>query len=112
MLRVFFRWSGIFCPLCHKNEKEKGGGFAVTDQVIGCLVLIALLGLLVFRRALGRLFRLGLRTAVGALVLALLAPLSGWTGLSLGVNLFNALVLGVLGVPGFGLLLLLQWAVR
>lgn len=84
----------------------------MTDQVIGCLVLIALLGLLVFRRALGRLFQLGLRTAVGALVLALLAPLSGWTGLSLGVNLFNALVLGVLGVPGFGLLLLLQWAVR
>ena len=28
----------------------------------------------------------------------------------LGVNLTNALVLGLLGVPGFGLLLLLNWA--
>jgi inhibitor of the pro-sigma K processing machinery len=31
------------------------------------------------------------------------------TGLSLGLNLFNALVIGILGVPGFFLLLLLQW---
>ena len=29
-------------------------------------------------------------------------------GLSLGVNLFNALALGLLGVPGLGLLLLLK----
>ena len=31
-------------------------------------------------------------------------------GLSLGVNLFNALVLGLLGIPGFGLLLMMNWA--
>ena len=31
------------------------------------------------------------------------------TGVTLGVNLVNALVVGVLGVPGFGLLLMLQW---
>ena len=30
-------------------------------------------------------------------------------GLHLGLNVFNALVIGVLGLPGFGLLLLLQW---
>ena len=40
------------------------------------------------------------------LVLNLAAPL---TGLSLGVNVLNALVIGVLGVPGLGLLLLTQW---
>ena len=33
-------------------------------------------------------------------------------GVSLGVNPVNALVLGVLGAPGFGLLLMLQWALR
>ena len=33
-------------------------------------------------------------------------------GVSLGVNPINALVLGVLGAPGFGLLLMLQWALR
>ncbi len=34
---------------------------------------------------------------------------SAFTGLSLGVNLFNAAVVGVLGVPGLVLLLLVQW---
>ena len=39
----------------------------------------------------------------------LLNALSPLTGLSLGLNLFNALVVGILGVPGLGLLLLVQW---
>ena len=30
----------------------------------------------------------------------------------LGVNLFNALILGILGIPGFGLLMMLNWALR
>jgi len=38
------------------------------------------------------------------------ALVGGLVGLHLGVNLVNALVLGVLGVPGFGLLLMLNWA--
>lgn len=31
------------------------------------------------------------------------------TGLSLGLNWFNALLISILGLPGFGLLLLVQW---
>lgn len=31
------------------------------------------------------------------------------TGLSLGLNWFNALLIGILGLPGFGLLLLVKW---
>ena len=34
---------------------------------------------------------------------------SGFTGIALGLNLWNALVIGVLGLPGFVLLLLVQW---
>ena len=34
---------------------------------------------------------------------------SGITGLTLGLNLWNALVVGILGVPGLVLLLLVQW---
>ena len=34
---------------------------------------------------------------------------TAYTGLSLGWNLFNALVVAVLGVPGFCLLLLVKW---
>ena len=36
-------------------------------------------------------------------------PSAAVTGLSLGLNLFNALTIGVLGVPGLGLLLLVKW---
>ena len=68
--------------------------------------------LLLLRRPLAWLIRLALRSSLGLAVLALLAPLGSAAGISLGVNLVNALVLGLLGVPGFGLLLMLQWALR
>lgn len=38
-----------------------------------------------------------------------LLQLTGISGLTLGLNLFNALVVGILGLPGLGLLLMLQW---
>ena len=50
-----------------------------------------------------------LRSSVGLAVLALFSRVGQLIGVSLGVNLVNALVLGLLGAPGFGLLLLLQW---
>ena len=59
-----------------------------------------------------QLIRLALRSSVGLAVLALFAQLGQITGITLGVNLVNALVLGLLGVPGFGLLLMIQWALR
>ena len=34
---------------------------------------------------------------------------TAYTGLSLGLNLFNALTIALLGVPGLGLLLLVKW---
>ncbi|MBM6926209.1 pro-sigmaK processing inhibitor BofA family protein, partial [Pseudoflavonifractor phocaeensis] len=43
-------------------------------------------------------------------VLYVLSGVGGLVGLRLGVNLVNALVLGLLGVPGFGLLAALSWA--
>lgn len=52
----------------------------------------------------------GARTGVGLAALWALSGVGGLVGLHLGVNLVNALVLGVLGVPGFGLLLMLNWA--
>lgn len=68
--------------------------------------------LLIFRKAIGRLVRFALRSTVGLVVLALLEQFGGLIGIRLGVNLANALLLGILGVPGFGLLLMLQWALR
>ena len=74
------------------------------------LLLLAWLALL--RRPLGQLLRLAVRSSVGLAVLALFSQVSPLIGVSLGVNPINALVLGVLGAPGFGLLLMLQWALR
>ena len=76
------------------------------------VALLALSVLALLHRPLGRLIRLAVRSAVGLGVLALFGPVGQLIGVSLGVNLVNALVLGVLGVPGFGLLLMLQWVLR
>lgn len=78
-----------------------------------CLAgLLLCAALLVLRRPAARLLRLALRSSVGLAALALFSQVGGFLGVSLGVNLVNALILGTLGVPGFGLLLLLQWTLR
>lgn len=87
----------------------------MTEQQVvmsAAVVFAGVLGLLMMRKAIGQAARLALRTAVGGGVLALLAPIGGVIGIQLGVNLYNALVIGVLGAPGLGLLLMLNWLVR
>lgn len=76
--------------------------------IVGGLILALVLTAL--RRPLRTLLRLIVRTGVGLGVLCLLRPVGSVVGLSLGVNLVNALVLGVLGVPGLGLLVMMNWA--
>ena len=71
--------------------------------------LLALV-LILLHRWLYKLAGFALRTLLGALFLQLLSLFGGIGGLSLGINLFNALALGLLGAPGFGLLLMLRWA--
>lgn len=72
------------------------------------LLLCAALFLL--RRPAARLLRLLVRSSVGLAALALFSQIGGSLGVTLGVNWANALVLGLLGAPGFGLLLMVQWA--
>lgn len=79
-------------------------------------ILAGLLALF-FLLALLRIFRSPLRLAVKVLGNTLLGFLALWglnlttavTGIALGLNLWNALVIGVLGLPGLILLLLTQW---
>ncbi len=75
--------------------------------MVGLLVVCALV---VLRGPIRSLFLLLARTACSLCALALLSPLGGMVGITLGVNLANAFVIGLLGVPGFGLLLMLNWA--
>lgn len=67
--------------------------------------------------ALLRVFSTPLRLALRVLANTLMGFLALWavnltaavTGISLGLNLWNALIIGVLGLPGFVLLLLVRW---
>ncbi len=83
----------------------------MTDTLPWLLVGLLTVGVLaLLGRPLKYLLSLGLRTGVGLAALAVFSPVGGLIGVSLGVNLANALVMGLLGVPGFGLLLMLNWA--
>ncbi len=71
-----------------------------------------LLAVLLFHRPLSALLKLLARSGVGLVFLWLFQGVSGLLGVQLGVNLLNGLVLGLLGAPGFALLLMAQWAIR
>lgn len=77
----------------------------ITEKIL--LVLFAVFALL----AVLRLFAVPLKLAGKLLVntlLGILSALGVLAKLSLGLNLFNALVIAVLGVPGLALLILLR----
>ena len=50
-----------------------------------------------------------LNTLLGFAALLVVNATSSVTGLTLGINPINAAVVGILGIPGLGLLFLLQW---
>lgn len=76
---------------------------------LALVLVVAALVCLVFHRPLGRLLKLGGKTLAALGGLAVLKLMGAWAGLALGVNLLNALVVALLGVPGLGLLLMLNW---
>ena len=83
------------------------------SPALWCAAILGLCALLCLRGLVGRLMRLALRSGAGLALLAalaLFAQVGQLLGISLGVNLVNALVLGLLGAPGFALLCLLHWA--
>ena len=57
----------------------------------------------------GGLLHIFLRTGCSYLFLYFLSRVPLFSCIALGVNPINALVLGVLGAPGFALLLMLRW---
>ena len=77
-----------------------------TPWLIG--LIAALAALILLRRPLGAAARLAARSAVGLGFLWLFNQVGALIGMQVGLNLFTGLAVGLLGVPGFGLLLLLQ----
>ena len=80
------------------------------SMAVGAVILLVAVGVL--RRPLRGLLRLLGRTAAGLVGLFAFSQVGGLIGVTLGVNLMNALVVALLGVPGFGLLLMLNWALQ
>ena len=83
----------------------------LSQKVIAGLLLAFFLITLVriFSAPLRLALKLLANTALGFLALWAVNAASSVTGIVLGLNLWNALVIGVLGLPGFVLLLLVQW---
>ena len=73
------------------------------------IVFVAVAVLRLIATPLKMALRLILHSALGFGAVWLLNATSAVSGLSLGLNVFNALTIGILGLPGLGLLLLLQW---
>ena len=84
---------------------------SVVEKISLGLVLLFLLVAIwrLFKTPLKLALRLAGNTALGFGAVWALNLTTAYTGLSLGLNLFNALTIGVLGVPGLGLLLLVKW---
>ena len=67
-----------------------------------------LAALILLRRPLRSAFRLTLRSAAGLGLIWLFNLVAAGLGMHIGFNLFTGVTVGLLGLPGFALLLLLQ----
>ena len=83
----------------------------LNQKIIASLLLAFFLITLlrVLRAPLRLALRLLRNTALGFAALWSVRATAALTGITLGLNTFNALVIGILGLPGFVLLLLTQW---
>lgn len=79
----------------------------ILAALLAAFFLIALIR--IFSAPLHLAVRLLGNTLLGFVALWAVNMTAGITGLALGLNVWNALVIGVLGLPGFVLLLLAQW---
>ena len=79
----------------------------ILAALLAAFFLIALIR--IFSAPLRLAGRLLGNTLLGFVALWAVNMTAGITGLALGLNVWNALVIGVLGLPGFVLLLLAQW---
>ncbi len=81
-------------------------------QTTGIIIILAVLALVVFiilKKPIKIVFKLILNTIIGFLALFAINYLGSFIGISIAVNWINAVIVGVLGIPGVALILLLKW---
>jgi inhibitor of the pro-sigma K processing machinery len=94
-------------------REASSGGKAMADLQTSIIIIIAailvLVVLIILRRPMRLVFKLILNTAIGFLALFAINWLGAFIGISVAVNWLNALIVGILGVPGTALILMLRW---
>lgn len=78
----------------------------VIAYVIGAVLF--LLALLLFARPLKAVLKIILNSAIGCVLIMVFNFFGGLAGLFIGVNAATALTVGILGIPGFVMLLILE----
>ena len=75
------------------------------------LILLIVLGVILtfklFSLKIRLIFRLFLSVAAGFVFLIIINYIGSFIGISLGINIVNALIIGILGIPGILLLLII-----
>ena len=64
---------------------------------------------MIFKTSLKIAFKVLINAVIGFALLFVFNSLGGLIGVTLGVNWINAIIAGVLGIPGIALLLILKW---
>ena len=77
--------------------------------LIIALLFLLLVGIKLFSAPLRLAIKVGMNTLLGFLALVVLDLFSPLLGIHIAVSLVNALIIGVLGLPGLALLILMQW---
>lgn len=80
-----------------------------TAGLIAIVAILALIVLMILKKPVKVIFKLVLNTLIGFLALFAINYLGGFIGITLAINWLNAVIVGVLGVPGLALLLMLKW---
>ena len=71
-------------------------------------IILLYVAIWIFYRPLKSLFKVLTNTVVGCIAMYIFNLVGGLMGITVGINLYTSMTVGILGVPGFGLLLILQ----
>lgn len=76
-------------------------------SVVICIIFLLIFGKIFFL-PIKKIFKVVLNTGLGALVIFVINTIGTSFGFHIGLNIINALIVGILGIPGAVLLILLK----
>ena len=76
-------------------------------SVVICIIFLLIFGK-IFLLPVKKIFKLVLNTGLGALAIFIINTIGTSFGFHIGLNIINAIIVGILGIPGAVLLILLK----